>query len=92
MDKKMVYVVVEHDKDLDDGSVETHILGVAPTIEKANEYIKSYSGFYGRITSDTLKNDSIGIGRLARIVTVSGGVDNHAWKYVISAYGRYMIE
>ena len=89
---EMVYVVVDESIDLDDLSVGTHILGVAPTIEKANEYIKSYSGFYGHITDDVLKNDYIAKGRLTRIVTIRGGVDGHAWKHEISAYGRYMIE
>lgn len=92
MAKKMVYVVMDNARDLDDGDMQSHILGVASAIGKADEYIKNYNGFYGKITSDVFTIDDIDKDRMKRSVVVTESVDGHTWKHELSTYGRFMIE
>ena len=93
MTKKIVYVVIDHTRDLNDGDTEIHILGVASTIDKANNYIKNYGGFYGKITNDVFTIDDIDKDRMKRTVVVKESVDGRIWKkHELSTYGRFMIE
>lgn len=81
---KTVYVIMDYayannDYDLGDS---TDVLGVVSTIDKANEFIRTFK-FIGPIIEDTCKPDESDNNWLTREVTMAGDEYGHEWTHIL---------